>query len=107
MALGKVPYLLRDIATYAGQATPSMKVDAHGLTAMTLANAAANPIVTQEVPGDGSDREVRIKKRQRLTKLQTSASAATCDHVLTPARSEETITIDSVISTALYLKVQV
>lgn len=104
MALGKVPYLLRDIATYAGQATPSMKVDAHGLTAMTLANAAANPIVTQEVPGDGTDREVRIKKRQRLTKLQTSASAATCDHVLTPARSEETITIDSVISTALYLK---
>lgn len=104
MALGKVPYLLRDISTYAGQANPSMKVDAHGLTAMTLANAQANPIVLQDVPGDGSKREVRIKRRQRLTKFQTSASAATCDHVLTPARMEDTITIDSVVSTALYIK---
>lgn len=104
MALGKFPYLLRDIGTYAGMATPQSKIDAHGLTAMTLANAQANPIVLQDVPGDGTKREVRIKRRQRLTKYQTSSSAASCDHVLTPARMEDTISIDSVISTALYIK---
>ena len=102
MATGYFPYLLRDISTYAGMATPHSKIDAHGLTAMTLANAAANPIELQETPGDGTNREVRVKYRQRNTKAQTDTSAS-CDNVLTNPRLEATISINNTRAIAWYL----
>lgn len=102
MATGYFPYLLRDISTYAGMATPHSKIDAHGLTAMTLANAAANPIALQETLGDGTNREVRVKYRQRNTKAQTDTSAS-CDNVLTNPRLEATISINNTRAIAWYL----
>lgn len=102
MSVGKFPYLLRDISTYAGEATPHSKIDAHGVVAMTLANAQANPITLQDVPGDGTKREVRIKRRQRDTKALTT-TAVSCDHVLTPARLEDTISISNQRGIAWYL----
>ena len=100
MATGFAPYLLNDIKSITGNATPRYKVDMHGFTKMLYQGAGAAPIQTNTLAG--GKREVRFWYRQRNTKAQTDTSYS-CDNVLTPARIEATVSVNNTRAIAWHL----
>lgn len=100
MANGFAPYILNDIRSTAGSATPSTKVDMHGLTKLLYTGAGASPIQTSTLAGH--KKEVRFHYRQRNTKAQTD-TVASCDNVLTPARLEATVSVGNTRQIAWHL----
>lgn len=100
MANGYSPYILTDIQAQLGAATPSVKVDMHGLLKMLYSGAGAKPIQTNTVVGN--KREHRFFYRQRNTVAQTDTSFS-CDNVLTPSRLEGTVSIANTRQIAWHL----
>lgn len=100
MATGFAPYLLNDLRSVAGAATPATKVDLHGFLKFLYTGAGASPIQTSTL--EGHKKEVRIHYRQRNTKAQTDTSAS-CDNVLTPARIETTVSVGNTRQIAWHL----
>ena len=93
MANGLAPYLLNDIASIAGGATPNRKLDVNGLLAVCYNNQINSPITTIE--GDGHKKEVHIRYRQRPTFSMTDTVPFNCTDVNIPARLETTISVGS------------
>ncbi len=100
MATGFAPYILNDIRSAVGNATPHTKVDMHGLTKFLYTGAGSSPIQTSEL--SGHKKEVRFYYRNRNTKAQTD-TVASCDNVLTPARLEATVSVGNTRQIAWHL----
>ncbi len=100
MATGFAPYLLNDLKSVAGLATPHLKVDMHGFTKFLYQGAGSRPVQTSTLAGHR--KEVRFYYRQRNTKAQTDTSAS-CDNVLTPARLEATVSVNNTRQIAWHL----
>lgn len=101
MANGLAPYLLADLKSIAGMATPSLKVDMKGLTAMLWATRSLNKPVALGTP-QGHKKEQRYWYRQRNTVAQTDTSKS-CDNVLTPSRLETTVSMNNTRQIAWHL----
>ena len=101
MANGYAPYILRDISSVAGSATPQNKLEMHGLLSMLASTQNVNPIIPIGTP-NGHKREIRFKYRQPNTVAQTDTSKA-CDQVLTPAYLESTVSVGNTRSIGWHL----
>lgn len=101
MANGYAPYILRDISSVAGSATPQNKLEMHGLLSMLASTQNVNPIIPIGTP-DGHKKEVRFKYRQPNTVAQTDTSKS-CDNVLTPAYNESTVSVGNTRQIAWHL----
>lgn len=100
MATGFCPYLLQSIGEITKEANPMYKIQPNGFTGMLL--TASTPGLIKNDSYNGHKKTVQVKKRQRFTVEQTDTSES-CDNVLTPAYTEDTVSVANIRQLAFHI----